>query len=331
MILLRAHRPGFLSTIQDLGRPGYLKEGLPPSGALDEPAFLAANLLVGNPIEAAALELTLWGGEWECLAGGWAAIAGADMKGRLNGEPIGNWRSLQLSRGDRLELGSCRNGCRTYFALEGGIEGTLVLGSRSTYLRAGLGGLQGRAIQSGDLLLARTKQERGEQSSQLWEEEQPGQQKVPRALEQSSIPNYPDPCILRVLWGPQEERFPAELRAVFSSSAYRVSERHDRMGVRLEGSSLAPPKGSDLLSQAIPPGAVQIPPDGQPMVMLADRQTTGGYAVIATVLGADLWKAGQMKAGDVVRFHPVPLEEARTAWRDFRAYLSQLPIHFYSL
>ncbi len=327
MILLRAHRPGFLSTIQDLGRPGYLKEGLPPSGALDELAFRAANLLVGNPIEAAALELTLWGGEWECLAGGWAAIAGAEMKGRLNGEPIGNWRSLRLARGDRLDLGNCEKGCRAYLALEGGIEGTLVLGSRSTYLRAGLGGLEGRAVRAGDLLLARTGQERGEQSSSLWEEKRLGQPKVPRALEQSSIPIYPNPWTLRVLWGPQEERFPAELRAVFSGDAYRVSERHDRMGVRLEGPSLAPPEGSDLLSQAIPPGAVQVPADGQPIMMLADRQTTGGYAVIATVLGADLWRAGQLKAGDMARFQPVTLEEGRAAWRDFRAYLSQLPVH----
>ena len=326
MILLRAHQPGFLSTVQDLGRRGYLKEGLPPSGALDELAFRAANLLVGNPPEAAALELTLWGGKWECLTGGWAAIAGADMKGRLNGGPIGNWRSLRLARGDRLDLGNCENGCRAYLALEGGIEGTLVLGSRSTYLRAGLGGLEGRAVQAGDLLLARTRQEREEQSSPLWEEE-----RLALALEQSSIPIYPDPCTLRVLWGPQEERFPAEMRAVFSGSAYRVSERHDRMGVRLEGPSLAPPEGSDLLSQAIPPGAIQVPADGQPMVMLADRQTTGGYAVIATVLGADLWRAGQLKAGNLVRFHPVPLEEGRTAWRDFRAYLSQLPIHVSSL
>jgi len=326
MILLRAHRPGFLSTVQDLGRPGYLKEGLPPSGALDEPAFRVANLLVGNPIEAAAMELTFWGGEWECLAGGWVAIAGAEMKGRLNGELIGNWRSLRLARGDRLELGSCRNGCRTYLALEGGVEEALVLGSCSTYLRARLGGLEGRAIQAGDLLLARTAQERGEQFTSPWEEERPV-----LVFSQSSIPIYSNPWTLRILWGPQEERFPAEMRAVFSSSAYRVSERHDRMGVRLEGSSLASHGGSDLLSQAIPPGAVQIPADGQPIMMLADRQTTGGYAVIATILGADLWKAGQMKAGDSVHFQPVTLEEARTAWRDYRVFLSQLPIYLRSL
>ncbi|MEI6309669.1 MAG: biotin-dependent carboxyltransferase family protein, partial [bacterium] len=322
----RAHRPGFLSTIQDLGRPGCLKEGLPPSGALDELAFRLANLLVGNPIEAAALELTLWGGEWECLAGGWVAIAGAEMGAQLNGQPVANWRSLRLARGDRLELRSCRNGCRAYLALQGGIEGTLVLGSRSTYLRAGLGGLEGRAIQAGDLLLSRTAQERGEQSASPWEEERSA-----LILDQSSIPIYPNQWTLRFLWGPQEERFPAEMRAVFSGSAYRVSERHDRMGVRLEGSSLALLGGSDLLSQAIPPGAVQIPADGQPIMMLADRQTTGGYAVIATVLGADLWKAGQMKAGDGIHFQPVALEEARTAWRDYQAFLSELSVHLHPL
>ncbi len=322
MILLRAHQPGFLSTVQDFGRRGYLKMGLPPSGAMDEMAFRAANLLVGNPADEAALEMTLWGGDWECLAGGWVAIAGAEMVALLNGVPSGNWRSLRLARGDRLELGSCRNGCRTYLALEGGIEGTSALGSRSTYLRAGLGGLEGRAIQAGDLLLARTAGERGEQSSPFWEVERPV-----FVLEQSFIPIYPNPWTLRVLWGPQEERFPAEMRALFNSSEYRVSERHDRMGVRLEGPPLAPPGGSDLLSEAIPPGAIQIPTDGQPIIMLADRQTTGGYAKIATLLGTDLWRAGQLKAGDIVRFQPVTLEESQKAWRDYQAFLSELPLH----
>jgi antagonist of KipI len=319
VILLQALTPGLLATVQDLGRPGYLDAGLPPSGALDPVALRAANMLAGNPPGAAALELTLWGGTWQCMAGGWVALAGASMEARWNGEALSGWRSWMLQPGDRLSFGQAREGCRAYLALQGGVDVPEVLGSRSTYLRAGLGGLEGRAIRAGDLILGRTAAERGEESPAPREKSG-----IALTIDQSWIPRYLSPCTLRVLWGPQEDRFPPETRETFARECYRITEHSDRMGCRLQGPTLAPAGGSDILSEPISPGAVQVTSDGQPIVLLADRQTAGGYAKIATVISADLWKAGQLRPGDQVRFRPVTLHEARSAWQEHLQFLDDL-------
>ena len=293
--LLRVERPGLLTTVQDLGRAGRQREGVPVSGAMDPFALQVANLLAGSPRGAAALEITLLGPRLHVLAGCVVALCGADLTARLDDDPLPLWKSVRLQPGQTLRFGTPRAGARAYLAVAGGLSVPEVLGSRSTFLRGGLGGFAGRALQSGDVLAGV-----GESTGPVgW------------GLSPAAIPSYPREVTVSVLLGPQEDAFTAWGLDTFLSAVYEVTHESDRMGYRLSGPTIQHrPGGADILSEAVPLGVVQVPPSGQPLILMADRQTVGGYAKIATVISADISRVAQLAPGDKISFCPTSLADA---------------------
>ncbi len=291
-------KPGWLTTVQDLGREGYQQYGMPVSGAMDRYAFVSANRLVGNQDVAAALELTLSGPELLFTQDSVIAVAGADLTPMMDGRAIPLWTSIRIPAGSRLSFAARRSGVRAYLAVAGGIDVPRLFGSRSTHLPSGTGGLHGRALIAGDhLTIGRAIRRR---------------MVVDRSVPERLRSVYPRDLPLRVLPGPQPGYFPAEALNVLTGGAYRLTSRCDRMGYCLTGSPLPPTGGTSWISDATAMGVLQVPPDGQPILLMADRQTTGGYPKIAVVITADLHRAAQLMAGDVVRFHVTTLSMART-------------------
>lgn len=300
-------KPGFLTTIQDEGRWGYQAFGVPVAGAMDRYAYRAANLLAGNKPDAAVIEMTMLGAAFRFDKSQLVAICGADMQAKLNGVEVANWSAFVVPSGGELTFEYALSGCRTYLAVRGGIDVPAVLGSRSTYTRARLGGLEGRALRQGDVLdIGRDVEAEA----------------APHALAAGFVPACPSSLSLRVLPGPQDDMFTAEAIATFYGSEYAITDEADRMGYRLEGPKVAHAGKADIVSDALPFGAVQIPAHGMPIIMMADRQTTGGYAKIGTVIGPDLARLAQAKPGDTVRFVKVTDSEAVAALREERqAYI----------
>ena len=303
--------PGLLTTVQDLGRYGYERFGVPVAGALDPLALRAANLLVGNPPGAAALEITLAGPTLRAGTDCLIATAGADLALRVNGWPLPPWAAIFVRRGWLIEFGERKAGCRAVLAVAGGIAVPPVLGSRSTYLPGRFGGLAGRPLQAGDVLPV------GRPAVELFPT-------AGREFPLDLRPPYRDTPTLRVVLGPQDDYFTPAGIATLLSSEYRVSTTSDRMGCRLEGPAIAHRDATEIISDGIPPGAVQVPPDGRPIVMLADRQTTGGYPKMATVIQADLPLLAQCVPGQGrVRFQAVSVEEGQACWRERIAALER--------
>jgi antagonist of KipI len=275
---------------------------MPVAGAMDFFAYTVANLLVGNDGGEAALEFTFKGPEMEFLEDAVVALTGADAAPLTDdGEPLPRWRSFLVSKGSIIGFGGLKTGLRGYIAVRGGIDVPLVLGSRSTYLRAKTGGLNGRKLAPGDVLnVGDSKVSTG----------------VPfagRGLPRGLIPRYESEAEVRVILGPQDELFGQESIEVFLSSVYEVTPQSDRMGYRLQGPPIKHKEQAELISDGIPPGAVQVPENGQPIIMLADRQATGGYAKIATVISVDIDKIAQLKPGDKIKFVKTTPEEAKEA------------------
>lgn len=297
---------GFLTTVQDEGRRGYRAFGMPWAGAMDRYALAAANLLAGNPPGAAVFEMTLSGGSFRFGEAAYVALCGADMGAALEGAPAGNWVAFPVESGATLSFGPAERGCRAYLAVFGGIDVPLFLGSRSTYTRAGVGGFGGRALAEGDIL-------------RIGPVPAAGQLPPGRSLPGRLVPPYGGDARLRVLAGPQEDMFASDGIATFFSSAYTVTDRNDRMGYLLEGPAVRHKGGADIITDALAPGAVQVPGDGMPIVMMADCQTSGGYAKIGTVIGPDLRLLAQSRRGDTVHFLHCPEEEANAALREERA------------
>ena len=293
-------KPGLLTTVQDEGRPGFRAFGMPVAGALDQRAYALANLLAGNPPGAATLEMTLLGGVFRFDRDAYVGIAGADMVPALDGASVPSWSGFLVRAGSVLAFSSARDGARCYLAVRGGIDVPLVLGSRSTYTRARVGGLHGRSLAAGDALPCGPSSLRDA---------------APRRLPARAVPRYGRELRLRVLLGPQDDRFLPEGVATFLEAAYTVTNRNDRMGYQLEGPVIRHRGGPDIVSDALLPGAVQVPGSGTPFVMTADSQTVGGYAKIATVIAPDLDALAQAKRGDVVRFARCSVEAAVAASR----------------
>jgi biotin-dependent carboxylase-like uncharacterized protein len=302
-------RAGLLSTVQDAGRFGHRASGMPVAGPMDRLALAAANVLTGNPEDAAAIELTLAGGAFRFERAAVAALAGADLSATLDGAPLPAWGAFRAPAGSLLELGAPRAGVRAYLAVRGGIAVPAVLGSRSTYARAQVGGLAGRPLAAGDVLPV--GRGRGPSPRLL----APGLDAVPPAGGSATV---------RVILGPQHERFGSGGVAAFLATTWRVTPANDRMGYRLDGPAIPLPSGADILTDPVLPGAVQVANDGRPIVMMVDAQTTGGYAKIATVIGPDLRLVGQARAGETLRFVVCDQAEAVAALRAERDWLAGL-------
>ena len=283
--------PGPLSTLQDSGRWGHLRNGVTPAGAMDMIALAAANLLVGNPPGEAAIEFTLGGDTLELDADGARFAVAGDVAITVAGAAVAPWRSLALKRGERVQVGALRRGARGYLAVAGGFATPRELGSRSTHVRSGLGG---GPLRAGDRLpLARDAAPAGGDV----------------ALDPAALP-YLDGAI-RVVLGPQDDRFTAAGIEAFLSGEYALTAEADRMGYRLDGPEIEHRDGFNTISDTILTGSIQVPGTRKPIVLMADRQTTGGYPKIATTATASLPTLAQMKPGDRLRFAAVGVAEAR--------------------
>jgi biotin-dependent carboxylase-like uncharacterized protein len=298
---LQVLAPGLHTTVQDLGRPGYQAIGVPVSGALDGFSLRLANALVGNPPGTPVLEVLMSGPTFEVAAEtARVALAGVGASLAVGAEkmPAGAWQSVTLPRGKVIEVVVGRQSASCYLAVEGGIAVPLTLGSASTYVRAAIGGLDGRALRRGDfmpLAMARASH------------------RAELRLSSPIVATGDQP--IRVVLGPQQEYFTEEAVAAFLGAEFRISQSADRMGMRLDGPFLQHRRGWDIVSDAIVTGAIQVPGSGQPILLLADHQTTGGYPKIATVISADLPVVGRRRPSDTLRFAAVTVETAEELCR----------------
>jgi biotin-dependent carboxylase-like uncharacterized protein len=302
MSILIEH-PGLFTTIQDAGRAGYQQYGFSPGGALDKRAMAMANLLVGNPMGEAVLEMTLLGVELAFRQDNIIAITGGLCEPTLNGEPVPMYTALLMKAGDTLALGAAKEGCRIYMAFAGGFAVPEAMGSKSTQIKYALGGFYGRAIKRGD--------------------------EIPFAAPRTKLPNMAKRVLpapeqtsgvqtLRVVLGPQDGAFTSEGLQTFLKEEYAVTNESDRMGCRLDGPVLAFKSGADIISDATALGSVQVPASGKPIILLCDRQTVGGYTKIATVISVDIPRIAQCKMGDKVRFESISVKAAQRLYRKER-------------
>ena len=309
-------RPGLFDTVQDFGRTGFMALGMPAAGAMDRIALSLANALLGNPRNMAGLEIGLMGPDLRVEADSVrVALVGPLSPSLIDGpdtppKPLESDRSHLLKRGQTLRVGMVEGSSTAYLAIAGGLALPVFMGSLSTYARAGIGGFDGRKLAAGDMLpLALAAAPAGDD------------RKLGGAFDYGSGP-------IRVIWGPQEDYFSDKGRRTFVEAAWRVSREADRMGIRFEGPAIEhatrPDKGgADIISDGIGPGAIQVPGAGLPIVLLADRQTVGGYPKIATVASVDLPRLGRLLPGQSVRFTPVAVAEAETLRRDQEARLAR--------
>lgn len=289
--------PGILTTFQDLGRPGFMKYGTPASGAADQFSARLANWLVGNDAHAALLEVTLFRLELLALNDLVIAVAGGDLSPAMNATSIPLWQSIFIEKGKRIFFRSRKQGLRAYLAVRGGFSGPVFLGSRSVFVR----GLMGNPLRKGDIL----------------EVEAPKEKSIPlRRLPREMIPSFSNRDPLRVILGPQEDRFSSGGIETFLTSEYLVSPQSDRMGYRLQGPRIDHLRGADIISEPIARGAIQVPGDGLPIILLWDAQVSGGYTKIANVIAADLDRLAQVMPGEILRFRAVGLKEAHQALQE---------------
>ena len=296
---VRVIRAGMLTTVQDLGRRGHLSEGVPVGGAADPLALRVANLLVGYTEGAPALEITLSGPELEFPEAAWVAVCGA----RFEGVPA--WRPFRIGKGGRLKFGGRQSGCRAYLSISGGFDVARVLGGAGTYLAAAIGGFDGRALKDGDVIRSAPP---SSVPTGHW------------AIDERVLPAYSSEPTVRAVHGAQAGDFGDSLY----SGRFSVTPRSDRMGMRLEGPRLANPGAGDLVSAAVAPGTIQVPPDGNPIVLMADAQTLGGYPRVAHVAMVDLPLLAQLAPGDGVRFVAVSVSDAHQLARAQELRLSLL-------
>jgi antagonist of KipI len=292
--------PGFLTTVQDLGRPGHAAAGVSASGAADPLALRIGNRLVGNVDGAAALEMTMVGGSFRFEADGVLALAGADTGALLGDRLVVPWRPYPVRAGETLVGTAMRDGARAYLCVRGGFSVPLVFGSSSTHLLTGLGGCQGRALRAGDRFVLGAAVRRAP---------------FYRAVDPSTIPGYRHGEPFRATVGPQGSWFAPEAHAAFYQTEWTVSEACDRMGIRLAGPPIHAVEPRELLTEGVPLGALQVPPGGLPIVLFVEHQTTGGYPKIANVIAADLARLGRLRPRDTLRFEAISMAPARALLR----------------
>jgi antagonist of KipI len=298
-------KPGMLTTVQDTGRWGFQSRGVPVAGPMDPVSHRLANALAGNGRDAALLEITLLGPELEFEDERLVAVAGADFELALDGRVVTSVGAFTVSAGSRLRFGARRSGARAYLAVAGGIAVPPVLGSRSTHLISRMGGVGGRALSAGDRLPLGA-------ASRSARVDDRHARSSPRG-ETATRASRSGPARIRVLPGPQADYFAPGALDVLRSAPYTVAPDSDRMGFRLEGPRLTHARGADIISDATPLGVLQVPASGQPILLMADRQTAGGYPKIATVISADLSLAGQLAPADTIMFDVCTPREALAA------------------
>ncbi|MCP3899955.1 MAG: biotin-dependent carboxyltransferase family protein [Desulfobacteraceae bacterium] len=305
---MRVLSPGGYTTVQDLGRFGYQEMGIPITGSLDLFASAIANLLVGNPENSAVLEITVIGPVLEILASVDVAITGANIGITVNDRPMLEWQSIRLVKGDILSIQQVKKGCRAYLAVNGGIDVPQVMGSYSTYTSSKLGGFQGRVIEKGDIL----------------ESKDVSLLDKPLFIPDKMIPDYLSDKIIRAIPGPQDNFFEEGL-SLFFGSEFLVTPKANRMGYRLLGPTIEikdeMPKS--IVSESSVPGSVQIPADGQPIILLVE-QTVGGYAKIATIISSDIPKVAQSTPGDTLQFQKIDIKTAHHLYIEQMEMIEQI-------
>ena len=306
--LFQVIKPGLLTTIQDMGRTGYQKYGVVVSGAMDGYSMQIANILVENQKDEAVLEITLMGPTLKVLEDTVIAICGGNLSPTVNGEKVPMWKSFLVEKEQVIEFGQPIEGSRAYLSVAGGFDIPLVMGSKSTFLKAEIGGLSGRAIEQDDILYGTV----GSHST------------VGRSLHFDEIPQYKREINLRVCLGPHLQAFPDSSIKTFLSSKYEITPQSDRMGYRLKGPKLEHQTSADIISEAIPLGGIQVPANGEPIILMADRQTTGGYTRIATVISCDISLLAQALPGCYIHFIDVSVEESQQVYEKQANLLSML-------
>jgi antagonist of KipI len=304
-------KPGLFTTVQDLGRHPYQVFGVSTCGAMDPLSLRLANILVGNEDGDAALEVTLLGPKLRFTTDGLIAITGGDLSPCINGQPVTMWKAIRVHEGDELSFGVCKIGCRTYIAFAGGISVPKVMGSRSTFIRGNYGGIEGRALKSGDAIpLGESRYDIDDLSG--------------RKLPPEFIPDFQQNRPVQFILGPQDDAFTEEAIANFTSHPYTVSNESDRMGYRLQGLILKHTTGADIISDFITVGSIQVPANGQPIVLMADCQMSGGYTKIGVIIGVDIPYMAQKKPGDSIHFQAVEVSDAQEQWKREEQIISSI-------
>ncbi|MBU8849237.1 MAG: biotin-dependent carboxyltransferase family protein [Desulfobacterales bacterium] len=305
---LRVLSPGGYTTVQDMGRIGYQEMGIPVTGVLDKFAPVFANLLVGNPENHPVLEITVIGPVLEVLSPIDVAVTGANIGITVNDRPMLEWQSIRLEKGDILSIQQVKQGCRAYLAVNGGIDVPKVMGSYSTYTGGRLGGFLGRILEKGDVLKSK--------DAKLLDKL--------RLVPEKMIPDYLSDKIIRAIPGPQDIFFDKGLELFFKSK-FLVTPKANRMGYRLQGPCIEIRKGmpKSIVSESSMPGSVQIPADGQPIILLVE-QTVGGYMKIATIISSDIPKVAQSTPGDTLRFEKIDLKTAHHLYNDQQNKIKQI-------
>lgn len=293
---LKIINPGLFTTVQDLGRYGYESYGFTPAGVMDYESYYLANALLGNDYNCGVLELTLYGLTFEVLHSTSMGSAGAEMELTINEEPFDTGTAVDLVKGDIVKFGGVKRGARTYIAFSGGLDLPKELGSYSTHTRSKMGGYKGRVLKAGDILLVKGK---------TVEHNFPV---ITKGLTEDTE--------IRFIPGQQHDRFDSVNKRIFTESEYTLTKDSDRMGCRLEGPAVESADDDDILSEPTQFGSIQVPKNGQPIVLLADRQTAGGYKKIGTVAKVDLPKIAQKKPGEKITFTEVSVDEASQLYKD---------------
>ena len=303
--MIRVLKPGLLTTVQDLGRPGYQQYGVVVGGALDAFAARVANLIVGNEDNAAVLELAQTGPELGFDRDTLMAWNGGGFDATIGGQPLPRDRPVRVAAGERVNFGVARTGWRAWVAVAGGIDVPLVMGSRTTYRRAGLGGHQGRPLVAGDELKVLAPNDR---AVAMLRSLQAGQKRAMTWTVRPETMGRPAAAgVVRAMRGPEWDWFSEDAQRDFFTVEWQATKEADRMGVRLQGPGLAPLKPREMISAAVNTGVVQVPPSGHPIVLLPSRQSVGGYPRIAAVAGVDIGRFTQLRPGEKVRFEKIPL------------------------
>lgn len=293
---------GILTTIQDSGRYGYQELGIPTSGVMDDYNYRLANILVGNKLDEAVFEMTFFGPTLKFNENLIIAITGSNMNPKINGELAPMYETIKVKKGDTLQFGKVNEGIRSYLAFGGSIDVPFVNGSKSTHIKTKMGGIEGRALKAKDEINIKKSKE-----------------KTMRKIPEKYLPIFSHCNILRIVLGPQDDYFTEKgIHDLFRSGGYQVTKDFDRMGIRLKGTAIEHKETADIISDGTTFGSIQVPANGQPIILVADRQTTGGYTKIGNVITADLYKLAQMTFLDKVLFKEVTIEEAQKLATDYK-------------